>query len=374
MRILYIADSTSVHTKRWVKYFADAGHNIYIITIGKKRQILPYASHLINFDQFYYNTPRFFWTLFKARRIIRQVRPHILHAHFVHQYGWLGALSGFHPFVLTPWGTDILTLPNESRMKIGKLLTRYTLRKADAITVISDHLKTSSVKLGADKEKISVLFLGVDTDKFRPDIDTTALRKTLAIPDTATVILSNRNYSPLYNNDIVIKAFAAVLKNYPHVVLILQNAGGRMADEARLKQIVLSLGINKSIRFLPPYQHDDLPPLYALADIYVSVPSWDAGPVSLREAMASGCAPVISDLPAPREWIQHGVNGIVVPVRDTEKLSQAICDLLLNSEKRSRFNEVNRALIMDRAQHRMQMRQVEKIYHNLIQAAKGDNG
>jgi L-malate glycosyltransferase len=366
LKILYIADSTSVHTQRWVKYFADAGHDIFIITIGKKRQIVPYATHLNNFEQFYYNSPNFIWELLRARRIIRSVGPHVLHAHFVHQYGWMGALSGFHPFVLTPWGTDIYKLPSESRVRVGKILTQYTLKKADAITVISDHLKKSAIKFGADEEKINVLFLGVDTDQFRPDIDTMKLRQSLSISENAPVILSNRNFAPLYNNDIVLEAMVPVLKQFPKAVLILQNAGGRWEREAELRKIAEKKRVTNSIRFLPQYQHDELAPLYALADIYVSVPSWDAGPVSLREAMASGCAPIISDLPAPREWIENEKNGVIVPVRDSEKLSSTICDLIRNDDKRARFNEINRTLIINRANTLEQMSKVEGIYQAVV--------
>jgi len=111
-KILYIADSTSIHSQRWINYFLTQGYRIYIITIGKKRQILDGVTHVANFHQFYYNSPTFITNLLKTRRIIRKIKPDILHAHFIHQYGWLGALSQFHPFILTIWGTDILKLPH----------------------------------------------------------------------------------------------------------------------------------------------------------------------------------------------------------------------------------------------------------------------
>ncbi len=366
IKILYIADSTSIHTQRWLSYFYNRGYPIYIVTIGRKRYNIPNIHHLTNFDQFYYNSPAFLTNLFKARRLIQNIQPDILHAHFIHQYGWLGALSGYHPFIATAWGTDILKLPHVSRGRLGKWLTQYTLKKADALTATSEAARQEAVRLGADSKTTEVVFWGVDTEKFKPEIDTQELRRRLKISENAPVVFSNRNYAPLYNNDIVIKAMAVVLKQFPEAVLILQNAGGGVQREAALKNLVEQMGIGQSVRFLPQYQHDALPPLYALADIYVSVPSWDAGPVSLKEAMASHCSPIISNVTGPMEWIRHEENGIVVPVQDVQRLAAAICDLLSDKAKRLRFNVINRNLIVEKAEHRRQMEKVESLYLKMV--------
>lgn len=362
IRLLYIADSTSVHTQRWLKYFADRGYEIFIITIGKKRQTLAYAHHVFNFDHFYYNSPTFLTYLFKTKRLIQAIKPDILHAHFVHQYGWLAALSGFHPFILTAWGTDILKLPYASRGKLGKWLTQYTLKKADVITATSAAARNEAILLGADAKKTEVIFWGVDTQKFNPDIDVQELRKSLSIPEKALVVFSNRNCAPLYNIDIIIKAMVIVLKQYPETILILQNSEGRSRYEAGLKRLVSVNRIERSVRFLPSYPHEKLPPLYALADIYVTVPTWDAGPVSLKEAMACHCAPIISNVAGPMEWVRHEENGLVVRIRDIEGLAAAICDLLEKGEKRHKFNQVNRELILPHADHQKQMKKAEALY------------
>jgi glycosyltransferase involved in cell wall biosynthesis len=276
----------------------------------------------------------------------------------------LAALCNFHPFVLTAWGTDILNLPHASRFKIGKLLTQYTLKKADLLTATSEYLKYEMIKLGADREKIHVIFWGVNTQKFRPDVDTTQIRNKLGIEDNRPVVLSNRNHIALYNNDIVIEAMYHVLKKFPKAVLILQNAGGGLEED--LKSLARKKGIEKSVIFLPQFKHDDMPPLYAMSDVYVSVPSWDAGPVSLKEAMASHSVPIISAVPGPMEWVEDESNGRVVSIRDKDKLSDAICDLLQHKDKREKFNKINRKMIEDKADQNNYMKMAEEIYKRLI--------
>jgi len=363
MKILYIADSTSIATVQWLSYFLNAGNDISIITLGKKTAKIPGVKHLKNFKKFYYNSISFFSVLSKTRKIIREIKPDILHAHFVHQYGWLGSLCDYHPFVLTAWGTDILSLPYASRLRIGKKLTEKAIRKADLMTCTSEHAKSVMIELGAVEDKVHVIHWGIDSSKFKPDIDTTKMRKQLGIGDQQ-IVLSNRNQIALYNNDIVIEAMALVLKKFPDTILILQNAGGGLEED--LKRLAREKGIDNSTIFLPQFPHDNMPPLYALADVYASVPSWDGGPVSLTEAMACGAAPIISAVPGPMEWVKDGENGRVVPIRDVDKLADAIVDLLKDKEKRNRYRQKNRKLIVEKDDHFAAMKRMELLYKGII--------
>jgi len=78
MKILFIADSTSIHTQRWLKYFINQGNDIYLITIGKKREKIPNVNHVINFDRFYYDSISFISILAKTKKLIREIKPQIL--------------------------------------------------------------------------------------------------------------------------------------------------------------------------------------------------------------------------------------------------------------------------------------------------------
>ena len=80
MKLLYIADSTSVHTQRWIGYFQKAGYDIYVITIGKKTAQLAGVKHLANFNKFYYGSISFLSVFAKTRKIIKKLNPDILHA------------------------------------------------------------------------------------------------------------------------------------------------------------------------------------------------------------------------------------------------------------------------------------------------------
>lgn len=79
-----------------------------------------------------------------------------------------------------------------------------------------------------------------------------------------------------------------------------------------LKLLVEQLGINEQVQFAGWVNKVQNAEFYSNAKIFVSIPESDATAISLLEAMAYGCVPVLSDLPANREWIEDGKNGIII--------------------------------------------------------------
>jgi glycosyltransferase involved in cell wall biosynthesis len=86
--------------------------------------------------------------------------------------------------------------------------------------------------------------------------------------------------------------------------------------------------------------------------------------------MACGAAPVVSDLPVFRDWIAPEQNGLIVPIRDEIATAQAIIRLLQAPDQCAAIAKRNRQLIIDRADHRLWMRQVENLYWQLSQDLK----
>jgi glycosyltransferase involved in cell wall biosynthesis len=362
MKICYIADQSSIHTQRWVSYFANAGHQIFLIPHSEKDVQIKNITILDKLPKLSYKSTSFFPTLRKAKSIIRKIKPDILHAHFVEQFGWLGALVDFHPFVLTAWGSDIYRLPYISRLGIGKMFSQYTLKKADMLTAISEDLKKEMVRLGTKKDNINIIHWGVDLDKFKPDLNKFELKKSLNINNNP-VILSNRIFEVNFNIQVIINALVLVLQKISDAILLLQNPGGKLQED--IEKSIHDLGICKSVRILPRYEYLDMPVLYATADVYVSVPSYDAACISLTEAMACGSIPIISQIPGPMEWVKDDYNGKVVPVKNPEALANAICDLIQKPEKRKLFRNRNLDLIQKRGDQKYWMDKMNNIYKNL---------
>ena len=96
--------------------------------------------------------------------ILKTFKPQLLHANYATSYGLLGAMTGFHPFVLSVWGSDVFTFPKKSFAH--KMLFKYNLNKADKILSTSRFMSQEISKYTS--KKIEITPFGVDLEKFYP--------------------------------------------------------------------------------------------------------------------------------------------------------------------------------------------------------------
>ena len=370
MKIFYIAPEESIHAECWMRYFADAGHEIHLITsdapsinIGNIRlNILkrfgphsPIISHLVNSVA----------KEFQFRRLIRTLKPDIIHAHYIRRATLLAAASGFHPFVVTVWGSDILVAPKES--KISRFIVKYVLKKADLITCGGEHIKKPLQELGANSQKIRTVYFGADTRKFNPGQKDDKLRERLRIFDSPTII-SLRNLELLYDIESLIVAIPQVLKKVPTAKFVIAGEG---SEKAKLKELAKSLKISDSVRFVGWVPNSELPRYIVSADIYVSTALSDGGlALSTTEAMASELPVIITDFGDNRRWVKDGVNGFIIPLRDPEALAAKIIYLLQNEAVRRKFGQINREIIEERYNWKKEMGKMEKLYREVINRYK----
>ena len=360
MKLCFLASANSIHSFRWIKYFADKGHEIHWISLTKNE-----FSNLKNV-KFYllkqYPT-KFLDIIFNVtsvKKLIKEIKPDILHAHYAGVNGVLGALSGFHPFILTAWGSDILVAGKSS---LAKWLIKFTLKKADLITCDAEHMREAMIKLGAKPEKIKIIYFGVDTEKFSPGSKNEELMKKLGI-ENCPVVITLRNLEPIYNVETLIKAIPFVLKEIPNAKFIIAGKG---PEEEKLKNLANNLNIPESIRFPGFIPNDDLPRYLKTSDVYVSTALSDAGlSASTAEAMACGLPVVITNTGENEKWIEDGENGFLIPVKNPEILAEKIIFLLENKNVAQKIGIAARKTIEERNSYFREMSKMEKIYEEII--------
>jgi glycosyltransferase involved in cell wall biosynthesis len=126
--------------------------------------------------------------------------------------------------------------------------------------------------------------------------------------------------------------------------------------EPSLKELAGQLGIAQAVTFSGGYTLADLPALMARHDVYVSSSLSDGASVSLMEAMACGAFPLVSDIPANREWLVDGQNALLFPPGDREGLAQLILSLPKRREFVEQAVQSNRALAEARADRTKNLR------------------
>lgn len=379
LRLLYLADPAAIHVQRWLRYFAAEGHSVYLVPYPDSFafvppgslpgvQVLRPARLLRRFAHLRPGlTPKVLIVanVLCARRTIRRFHIDLLHAHYLSGNGWIGMLSGFHPFVATAWGSDLNVDPQRS--PLYRTLTAHAARRADLLTANSEDLCRKLVALGVEPSRVHLIQGGLELARFPFVRGNAALRRSLGIGD-GPVVLSTRMLGAVYNLDVVVAAIPKVLEDVPSAKFVFAYRGTPSQEQA-LRELVRNWKVEHAVRLLGPVDNAQIAGLYHLAEVFVSVPSSEGMPGSLTEAMACGAVPVLSDLPYVREWIEPGRNGLVVPVREAGALAEAIVWLLRHPRERGAIARRNRMLVEQKADHRLWMKRVEELYRSLLAAA-----
>ncbi|MEO8151865.1 MAG: glycosyltransferase [Rhizobacter sp.] len=229
---------------------------------------------------------------------LRRVDADWLHAHYLTSHGTLAWLAKrlWHlraQIVGSAWGSDILLTPERSGAY--RWLTRKVLRACAVCTSDSQHMAERMRALGAGE----VMTFPFGLEAMPP----------AAAGKTPWLFFANRGLEPLYRPELVLTLFAQIVSAQPKARLIVANDGSL---RAKLQSRARQLGLGALVQFTGRLDAAEQAGYYDQAQWYLSLPESDSVAVSVLEAMAHGCIPLLSDLPANRELVRNGDNGLIV--------------------------------------------------------------
>jgi glycosyltransferase involved in cell wall biosynthesis len=364
LRVAFLGDPASVHIRRWLEAFVARGHAVALLEPipARAEADLPAGVTRIAFRPL---PPRLrpagVWAArADLRRLLDAWGPDVLHAHYARRPAWHAWLSGWRPYVVTVWGSDVLVTGSMTR--VGRLATRLALRDAALVTAATPWLASAAIALGARRNRVRRAQFGVDTSRFRPGPAPVALRETLGI-GSARVVLSPRILAPLYRHEVVIETLAQLPRD---VMVLSSDMRADPAERARLQAHAARLGVADRWRIIPAVADVQMAELYRLADVVVSVPESDTMPLTVMEAMASGCPAVVSDLPDARDWLGDLAPWSLVPTGDAAATAAALRIALSQSPSaKEAMAAALRARVVERADVPRSMDLVEAWYREL---------
>lgn len=351
MRICYVTHTDSHFSSPYVDYFAARGHDVHVVTAHHWDMPPATVHHLLNrpFDPHKANLI-YFWLAVKVRAAIRRIRPDIVHAHYVTSNGFMAAASGFHPLVVSARGSDVL---GSMRHPLKRRLIVYTLKRADLVNPVSRELEQAILDLGVPESRVLRLTQGIDTVRFacRPTTKGTRPQR----------IICTRKLFPLYEPHLILDA-AERLHAVGLTFELLFAATGPMETEMRARTAASQL--DGVVRFRGGFTAEELPGLLAESDVYVSASKWDGTSPALLEAMAAGLVPVVSDIPANREWLDDD-DALWFPPGDADRLLAGLRRALAEPHLRQESARVLPQKVAARGDRSRNLSLLEEWYHRL---------
>ncbi|WP_353473907.1 glycosyltransferase [Salipiger sp. H15] len=168
-------------------------------------------------------------------------------------------------------------------------------------------------------DRVSVIRTGVDVERFRPATDRAAARRALGLDPDRPVVGWMGRMEPQKAPLDYIEALRGLVARYPQVQFVMAGEG-RL--EGEVTQALAAAGLSDKVRMLG-WQSDPVAALQAF-DIYVLSSHWEGLPITLLEAMASGCCCISTDVDGCSDALEDGVSGRLVAAGDAAALAGAL--------------------------------------------------
>lgn len=368
MRILLLADISSEHTEKWALGLESNGITVGLFSFNKASY--PWFENNKNIIVLY--EPEFkLNTLSTSSKIsylkfvkplinvIAQFKPDIVHAHYATSYGLIGALSGFHPYVISAWGTDVMKFPQKNF--INKAILKYNLRKADAICATSNTIQ-EYLKPVTGKD-VHVIPFGVDINKF-------IKKDVVSLFDENTFVIGSiKTLEELYNIDVLIRAFSLLKTKYSNKFLKLLIIGVG-SQEQELKQLVSDLQISKDVVFTGRIPFSEISNYFNMLDVLVNISDYESFGVSVIEAMACEKPVIATNTGGLKEIIENSDFGSLVEVDNVEQTANEIEKYMLDEVLKAKTGKVARAKVAQKYNWSNNINQMIEVYNKLLKFSK----
>ncbi|MFH1245579.1 MAG: glycosyltransferase family 4 protein [Candidatus Omnitrophota bacterium] len=212
-----------------------------------------------------------------------------------------------------------------------------------------------------DRKKFVIVHNGVEIEKFDPckftAQDKTAFKKNYHLEITAPLIGTVARLSSVKGQRYLISAMERIHKENPAVQLLLVGDG---PEKNKLTQMVEDLGLEKNIFFVPATLDTSMP--LSLMDVFVFPSLLEGLGLAIIEAQAMGVPVVATDVGGIYTLVKDGVNGFLVPPKDSKALAQAILKLLKDKELAGTFSQRAREQAKQRFNLHQMTAEIEKVY------------
>lgn len=275
-KVFVFGPSDSLHVKKWNSFYEGCAVSLYTLHKASKNRL-----------------STIFFRFIKVFSGTMMKKYDICHVHFVSSYGILFCLLVIrcNVSVISIWGTDFNRFFGEVRFlyRVWGAIILLALKRYDYINVPSLDIYKKIKTLGVDEKKIILMQYGIELDQIKESLLSTP------VVNVANRFISIRNFSQLYNIELLINGFSRVCKNIHYELQIVGT--GTPSECESIKNLISKLDDDR-IHFVGLVDSNELINLLIKAEYFISIPSMDGLSLVVLEALACKCRGIVSDIPS----------------------------------------------------------------------------
>ena len=231
------------------------------------------------------------------------------------------------------------------------------------ITINDEDYQLAVTKQFGAKRIDHVHGVGVNTERFHPlsDLQKEDLKISMGYRPSDVLLFYAAEFNQNKNQQMLIRALAAIREEAPHVKLLLAGEG---ALQASCRALAAQLQIEERVDFLG--YRTDISRLLPMCDIAVASSLREGLPVNIMEAMACGLPVIAGTNRGHKELIQEGVNGWLTDPNDHEEMAEKLLLMTRNPASRVQQGARGREMIERKYGIRQVLQEQSVIYSSFM--------
>lgn len=363
MKILFVAAANSTHTVRWVNSLSERGHNVMLVFIkGHEPQEDVLNDSVSSYCLRHGGARGYYLNALELRSVKKSFQPDVINVHYASGYGTLARLARIGPYILSVWGSDVYSFPNEGfvKYKILKKNVIYAKKITSTSLCMANELRKV---LNQPDLPIDVIPFGVDIQKFDPS--------RYEKRDKSSIVIGNiKSLKPLYGIKELIDVFQSlfidktIAENIRERMKLVIYGGGEQKEE--LENRVKELKLEKHILFKGKISNNEVPAALNEMDIFCALSQRESFGVSLVEAMAMEVPVVATDIDGFKEVLIDGKTGVLVSSNSSNQCVLELKKLILNKDARKEMGRNGREHVIKEYNWKENVDKMEKVYKRFM--------
>jgi sugar transferase (PEP-CTERM/EpsH1 system associated) len=309
---------------------------------------------------------RFQFPLLRLMRIMRRLRPHVVHTR---NWGALEAvlaarLAGVPATVHSEHGYDMDTISGLPLRR--RVIRRHMYALTDVLFTVSNELREFHARQASiPADRIRVLYNGVDAERFAFRSQARAeTRARLGIRSESVVVGSVGRLVPIKDYPLTFRGISQLIQRGHDIVFLLVGGGPELDT---LEQLVRdSSELNGRVHFLG--FSDRIPELLSAMDIFVQTSRAEGMSNTLLEAMATSLPLLATRVGGNSEIIVHGETGYLFPPGDCATLIRHLNSLVSSTALRWQLGQAGRRRTLKEFSIERMLDEYRKLYQGLAAA------